>query len=299
MMVHISICICTRRRQEGLKKLLHSLNEMQSPSDTGIEIIVVENDLENHSENIIMEFSAISRFRVSYYLESRKGLAYARNRSVKEAGDCDFCCFVDDDQVVHSKWIAELLRCQKEFNADGVWGPNPPLFNRDVPDYIRKFYTPETYDYGTVVHKAATNCLLLRKMFLDSINGPFDIRLNFSGGEDGHLTSLVSGKGGIIRFNPDAIAYEIIPDNRTTIKYVLKRTYRISNTELLVKSLIENEFSRFKTIPRIIMRFSYGLLILIPYLIFGKYEKIKGLIKIVYAIGGLLFIIGNKNQLYK
>lgn len=298
-MMNISICICTRKRKEGLKKLLESFEKMRMPSNTNIRVIVVENNIENFSESIIKEFSSESRFKTSYYLETRQGISYARNRSVKEAHGSDFCCFVDDDQVVDTDWLVELVKCQREFNSDGVWGPNPPLFNRDVPDYIRKFYTPETYDYGIVVHKAATNCLLLRKMFLDSINGPFDIRLNFSGGEDGHLTSLVSGKGGIIRFSPNAIAYEIIPDNRTTIKYVLKRTYRISNTELLVKSLQNDRFSKRKALPRLILRFCYGLLIAFPFFFFSKTDKLKGLIKIMNATGGFIFIIGKHSQFYK
>jgi len=54
--------------------------------------------------------------------------------------------------------------------------------------------------------------LLIRKKYLDKLSGPFDTRLNFSGGEDSFLTKDISELGGIIRFNPDAIAYEIIPE---------------------------------------------------------------------------------------
>jgi len=298
-MNNISICICTINRQEGLKKLLDSLESLQIPHNTDIRIIVVENDLKSYSENIVKEFYSKSKFNVNYYLETRKGLAFARNRSVKEAKGSDFCCFIDDDQVVDSEWLTELVRCQREFNSDGVWGPNPPIFNKNVPSYIKQFYNPDIYDYGTIVKTAHTNCLLLRKEFLDKVDGPFDLRLNFTGGEDSYLISIITNIGGVIRYNPYAIAYEIIPDNRATIRYALKRTYRISNVGLIVNSLQNKRFSKLKVLPRLILRFCYGLLIVFPYLIFGRTDKLKGLIKIIDAIGGFAFVFGKYNQFYK
>ncbi len=276
-MISISICICTKNRQEGLNNLLNSIDNIQSPPDARIRIIVVENDIQKNSESIVKEFSSKSKFRIDYFLETRLGIAYARNRSVKEADGTDFCCFVDDDQVVTPNWIIELLKCQVEFNSDGVWGPNPPIFEEKVPSYIRQFHTPQVYDYGTIVTKAYTNSLLLRKKYLDMINGPFDTRLNFTGGEDIYLTYLISNMGGVIRYNPNAIAFEIIAGSRTTIKYVIQRTYRNSNTSLYVNSLIHTTFPKLKTLLRLVMR----------------------LAKIINAIGGYYFIVGKRNQFYK
>lgn len=296
-MANISICICTRNREEGLKKLLDSLMKMQTPAGLEIRIIVVENDSKNLSENIVNEFANKCKFTTSYFLETKQGIAFARNRSVKEAFGSDFCCFVDDDQVVSPDWLDELLKCQAEFNADGVWGPNPPIFNSKVPSCIRQFHMPEMYDYGTIVKTAYTNCLLLRKKYLDRIDGPFDFRLR--GGSDIFLTSQISKLGGIIRYNPHAIAYEIIPNDRTTIKYIAKRCYRNSNTSYFVQLLKDDNFNKFKIIIRLIMRLSLGLLIVIPFLLFGKSNALKGLIKICDAAGGFAFIFGIQNHFYK
>lgn len=297
--MNISICICTRKRKDGLKRLLDSFEKMQTPPDIKIRIIIVENDIENYSEYIIKEFSLKSKFRINYYLEPRQGLVFARNKSVEETGECDFCCFTDDDQIVSTDWLIELLKCQHEFNADGVAGPTYPIFDAEVPAYIKDFHTPSTYQYGTIVNSAFTGCLLIRKKYLDLIEGPFDLRLNFTGGEDSYLTYLISTIGGVIRYNPKAIAYENIPDNRTTIKYVIKRAYKRSNTGLFVKSLVGNEFSKLSALPKLTRKFCYGFLIVIPFIIFGKANKLKGLLKIIDAIGGFLFIFGRKIQFYK
>jgi succinoglycan biosynthesis protein ExoM len=298
-MINISICICTRKRKEGLKRLLDSLANLEAPPETEIRIIVVENDTERFSENVIEEFLSKNKFRISYYLETRQGIVFARNRSVAEAGDCDFCCFTDDDQIVTSDWLTQLLKCQREYDADGVAGPTKPYFTGNVPAHINKFHQPDVYPYGTIVRSAFTGCLLLKKRYLDLIDGPFDIRLNFSGGEDSYLTKKISDLGGVIRFNPNAIAYEVISEERATVKFVVKRSFRISNTRLFINSIDNKNYKPFKALPRLVMRFCYGSLIFIPCLIFYKAERLKGLIKIVNAVGGIAFFFGKLNQFYK
>jgi len=272
---------------------------MQIPRGTDVRVIIVENDTTAKSEILVNSYAYKANFRIQYFLETRQGLAYARNRSVKEAGECDFCCFVDDDQLVDDKWLTELVKCQKEFNADGVWGSNPPVFSKEVMPSIRKFHTPKPFKYGEIVKYAFTNCLLLRKAYLDKIPGPFDIRLNFTGGEDRYMTTLISNSGGVIRCNPNAKAYEIIPDNRTTIKFYVGRIYRIANAALYVRTLENENFSRWSAFPRLFLRFSYGLLIFVPFFLFGKESKLKGLGKMVNAIGGFAFMLRIRNKYYK
>jgi glycosyltransferase involved in cell wall biosynthesis len=298
-MMKIAVCISSRRRPEGLRTLLDSLNRIFVPDGIEVSIIVVENDDQNYLEQLVNEFKEKTAFNLKYALETNQGLAYARNRSIKEADGADFCCFVDDDQTVANDWLSELVRCQKEFDADGVWGTNPPVFKKRVPQYVQEFHNPGNSKYGTIVRKAFTNSLMLRKKVLDQMEGPFDTRLNFSGGEDTYLTLLFSKNGGIIRSNPYAVAYEIVPEVRTTLKYILGRTYRISNTELMVRSLTEETFSASKTLPRLTMRFCYGLLISIPCLIKGGDDKLKGVLKMTNAVGGFLFIAGRQNQFYR
>ncbi len=296
--IMISICICTRKRTDGLIKLLESIEKLIIPSGIEVKIVVVENDSENFSEEAVMKFAAKSRNRVSYFLETNKGLVFARNRSVKEAGDCEFCCFTDDDEYVLPTWLTELLRCQVEFDADGVAGPTYPVFPKEVPEYIKSFHQPDTFEYGTVVTSAYTGCLLIRKKYLDRIKGPFDERLNFTGGEDLNLTYNVSMLGGIIRFNPFAAAYENFQESRSSVKYIIQRTYRNSNTGLYARYLRNPRHFKRNALPRLIMRLCNGVLICIPSYLLGGQNRLKGVIKIVNAIGGFYFIFGRQNRFY-
>jgi glycosyltransferase involved in cell wall biosynthesis len=98
--MNIAVCVCTRKRQEDLRKLLDSLSGLIIPPDINLRVILVENDTVNFCEGLIKEISLHNKLKIEYFLESRQGIVYARNRSVAEAGECDFCCFTDDDQVV-------------------------------------------------------------------------------------------------------------------------------------------------------------------------------------------------------
>ena len=297
--IRVAICICTRKRQEALLKLLQSLNKMEAPERTDISIIVVENDTEPISEKLIRNYSLTSRYETQYFLEPKQGIVNARNRSVAEASKADFCCFTDDDEEVSPDWLVQLLKCQQEYDADGVAGPTFPNFTGSVPGYIRKFHQPKVYPYGTKVNSAFTGCLLMRKKTLDLLDGPFDIRFNFSGGEDSFMTEILTKKGAIIRYNPEAYASEVIPTDRSTLQYVFRKTIRISNTRLIIESLKDKNFSPTSQIPRLTLRFFYGLLILLPCLIFCRDDKLNGLIKIVRAIGGFSFFFGRQSSFYK
>ena len=298
-MIEIAICICTKNRIQGLGKLLESLKQMTIPKDVKIQAIIVENNLFPYSEKIVKEFSSECKFKINYFLETCPGVASARNRAVKEANGSEFCCFVDDDQIVDADWLVELVKCQREFNADGVWGPNPPIFVNRVPSYIKHFHAPKFLNYGTTVTWAATCGLLLRTQFLDKIDGPFNLKLNYTGGEDVFLTSQISKLGGIIYYTPFAMAFEIVPKERATIKYIAKRSFRNSNIAYFVDSLENRNFNRYYTFFRLTMRLCLGMLIFFPFIFFGKANALKGLIKISDACGGFAFILGKQNQFYK
>ena len=106
--VAVSVCVCTRRRPEGLKKLLESLAAATEPPG-GMEIIVVENDEAAQTRSAVD--SAISRFShvpVGYFVEPRQNIALARNLSVAKARGA-WLAFIDDDEVASKGWIVNLL----------------------------------------------------------------------------------------------------------------------------------------------------------------------------------------------
>jgi len=298
----IAICISTRRRNDGLKRLLLSILELNIPDPVKykIEIIVVENDLNANAIKIVEAISRRTDVEIKYFLEKHQGVCNARNRAVREAKNADFCIFVDDDQIVDQNWLIELIECQRLFNSDGVYGANPPLFEFPVTDQIRKFHTPVFKQYGHKLSTAPTNCLLIRKQELDKMEGPFDLRLNYLGGEDIYLTGLLTEKGAIIVSNPAAIAHEVIPKERATVSYILRRSFRNGNTSSFVSLLRNgNNKAKFDLFIKLMIRLFYGAILVLPNLIFRGNYRIGGIVRVFFNLGALSTFLNYKTKFYK
>ena len=92
------MCVITFRRPNGLGRLLDAFAALDiDPAAIAPTIVIVDNDVD--------ESSRIGRRRgrapVADHLRGRTGARdpFARNRAVREAAECDFVVFIDDDEV--------------------------------------------------------------------------------------------------------------------------------------------------------------------------------------------------------
>jgi GT2 family glycosyltransferase len=97
----VSVIVCTRRRPAGLRRCLSSLASLEaSPA----EILVVDNDPdEGSAATVVRDFPG-----ALYLREPRRGLSIARNTGIR-ASSGQIIAFVDDDVVVHPRWLDRLL----------------------------------------------------------------------------------------------------------------------------------------------------------------------------------------------
>src|SRR5262245_48697334 len=116
--VRVAICICTFRRQKLLRELLSGvagLNFHKVPSPR-IEVVVVDTPDEHGSAHEICETVSLP-WPLKYVIEPKRGLTYARNRAIAEAGPVDFIASIDDDEVPSAAWLDEMLWTHAQFSA--------------------------------------------------------------------------------------------------------------------------------------------------------------------------------------
>jgi len=186
----VLIAVCTRRRPQMLAKCLMSLLEQYVPlPNVQLQILVVENDDVAKVKQQSLALNGASPFPLHYVQESNQGLSHARNRALSEAlaRGAGWLAFIDDDEVAEPQWISELYRVAQALQADVVRGPvkyhYPPEDNwAHLRDTGRKTPLLE----GTRIAEGATNNILFsRRLFAkEGMNLHFDLRLNFTGGED-------------------------------------------------------------------------------------------------------------------
>jgi hypothetical protein len=102
--LRVSLCICTRNRQEMLKHLLLSVLEQSRFPD---EMVVVDNSDGSETEALLLSFG--DRFNLRYVREQSHSIPYLRNQAIKHASG-ELICFTDDDCVLDPDWIAHAER---------------------------------------------------------------------------------------------------------------------------------------------------------------------------------------------
>lgn len=113
-LVKISLAICSYNRYEKLKVLLEDLKKqienialMAKARGRDFELIVVDNNSTDETKTLKNFSLKEASFR--YLVEMKAGLSVARNKAIKEFSG-DMICFIDDDVLLESGFIAGLLK---------------------------------------------------------------------------------------------------------------------------------------------------------------------------------------------
>ena len=305
--MQVAICIITCKRSEGLKRLLHGLNQLEfklckTPS---VQIIVVDNDKDGSAYQLCQQMNLQIKWGLKYCIEERRGIPFARNKAINCAGqnfEFDFLAFIDDDEVPHKSWLDELLHAQNLYSADVVSGPVLPYFNQSVPDWIYKgkFFERLRYPTGHLLEGAATNNVLISREILQKMQPCFDERLALTGGSDLHFFRRVYNEGYKLVWADNALVSEWIPASRANLVWLLKRNYRLGITESFCEvdlnpSFIVKAICIFKGLRRIIK----GTLLIPLSLIWGQHEFFRTLRYIYHSFGMLVGVTGKKYQEYR
>jgi GT2 family glycosyltransferase len=197
-----------------------------------VDVVVIDNDPEGSARELCESAREWFPFDLHYAIEKRRGIPQARNAALAVAMPfADFVVFTDDDAEPDAGWLAELLRVQGLYQADVVGGPSRPRFFEKPPSWIQEggFLDAEQRVTGTLMDTAATGNVLVRCEVLQKMDRLFDERFSLHGGTDTEFFRRVAGAGHCMVWAQDAIVYECFPASRMTLRWLLTRTYRISN----------------------------------------------------------------------
>lgn len=125
----ISVIICTHNpRKEYLTRVLDALKHQSLPQSEW-ELLLID----NASQSILAESVDLSWHLQSRHIrEETLGLTHARLRGIAEA-QANILVFVDDDNILDSDYLTNVLKIAKEYPCLGAWGCGQSIPEFEVP----------------------------------------------------------------------------------------------------------------------------------------------------------------------
>jgi succinoglycan biosynthesis protein ExoM len=285
--MHVSVCICTYKRADCLRRLLDGLNSQDTDGLFTYSLVIVDNDGKRSGESVVRDFAAGSSIAVSYCVEPRQNISLARNKAIENAKG-DLVAFIDDDQFPIQQWLLILFRAYRKYKVDGVLGPVKPHFDETPPNWVirGKFYDRSTYPTGFIIdwRKGRTGNVLLNRRIISPGEQPF--RPEFRTGEDQDFFRRMISKGHVFVWCDEAVAYEVIPQIRWKRSVMLRRALLRGATSLL------HPTSRAKDIAKSAVAIPLYATALPFALLLGQDKLMTLLVKLFDHLGRMLAVAG-------
>jgi glycosyltransferase involved in cell wall biosynthesis len=229
--MRLDVVVPTYKRSALLRRTIASLIEAPIPETLEVAILIVDNNSEDDTEQVVLELQAQTERRLLYIRETNQGLSHARNAGIR-AGTGEIIGFIDDDEEIHQDWYNVVAREFEDRATQFIGGPYLPNWGAPPP-----FWLPPGYHsvIGVVVPKPRSpfgrsfqanlmggNAVVRRNVF-DNI-GLYSTKLGRSGkgllsDEDAEFYGRLCSADLHGMYVPDLMIHHYIPASRLTRNY--------------------------------------------------------------------------------
>jgi GT2 family glycosyltransferase len=250
------LTVCSLGENPNLVECLGNLLEIKKNTGENVEVLLVINQ-----EEMKQAFDS----RVLVYFEPLMGYSNVRNKALSVVPENTNLIFLDDDEIPDLSWFEALVKANKKYKTDVIFGPVFPL--QKASGYSYRGNASQKYKNlvdGDLVNQAPTANMLIPSYLLNKKLVYFDPIFNKSGSEDTDLCFRLRNLGFNIRFAREAIIYENEKPQRFEEGYLKARMKKeIANYSVVVRrnSSLGGILWRFNTLLfRIVL---YSLLALV------------------------------------
>lgn len=221
----VTVITPTFRRPE--RALIAARSILAQVTDAAFELVLVDNDPAGSALVQLRKLAAEASVPVRVIHEPNAGVANARNAGLAVARG-KFIAFLDDDEIAPLHWLQEMLKVQRELDADILFGPVHTRLEA-IPgehrDYYDAFFARDPGHGQRLIEDVyGCGCSMIRRGALPS-SQPFAAERNEIGGEDDLLFHGMAARGARIGWAPDAYVFETPEPSRVTLAYTLRRAF--------------------------------------------------------------------------
>jgi lipopolysaccharide transport system ATP-binding protein len=144
----ITVVVCTWNRAGLLRQTLEGMTALVIPPGVEWELLVVNNNSTDTTEDVIRSFQGRLPIRGLY--EPTPGKSHALNRAVRFATG-DYLLFTDDDVLVEPSWLAAYADAFDRWPDAAVFGgPILPWYEGTPPDWLVRAFHRIEYAYAAL-----------------------------------------------------------------------------------------------------------------------------------------------------
>ncbi len=270
-MVKISVIIATYNRCEILKNTLDSLLTQECDGGLDWEVIVVDNNSNDRTKEIIGSYMSMFNGRLRYIYEPKQGKSFALNTAINESKG-EIIAFTDDDVVIDKNWLSAIKKAFDKFDCKCFGGRVMPTFEFAIPFWFHKRflkfggticthnlgdfpfeYSDKTYGYGPCGANMFFKKIIFEKYgFFRTDLGRYQ-RKKISGEETGFYFRLTENNEKVIFF-PQAVVYHPVKKEQLELRNIIKRNFYNGRASVITEKPLAREYISYFRVPRYLIK---------------------------------------------
>jgi glycosyltransferase involved in cell wall biosynthesis len=236
--MNITVIVCTYNRCQSLTKALESVAASIVPDSTAWEVLVVDNNSKDQTHGVVEDLCRRYPGRFRYVFEGSQGKSFALNTGIREAKG-EILAFTDDDVIVAPNWLQNLTAPLVSGEYAGAAGRILAGNEFKCPSWLAlegeynlggvlALHNPNESAGETTRPSIGAN-MAFRKPIFEKY-GDFRTDLGPTPGseirnEDTELSNRLMALGARLWYEPSAVVYHGIPENRLSKSYFLAYWY--------------------------------------------------------------------------
>jgi glucosyl-dolichyl phosphate glucuronosyltransferase len=234
----ITVILCTYNRCQSLARALDSVAKSILPESVEWEVLVVDNNSPDQTREVIEDFCVRYPGRFRYLFEPKQGKSNALNSGIRNAHG-RILAFMDDDVIVAPDWLQKLTAALDSGEFTGVGGRILSQRDFPVPDWLALDGQYDVagmlalFDLGNEGRELKTPPFGTNMAFPSSIfekHGDFRTDMGPCPGseirnEDTEFGRRLMSGGEKLWYEPSAVVYHAVPENRLRKEYFLRFWY--------------------------------------------------------------------------
>jgi glucosyl-dolichyl phosphate glucuronosyltransferase len=227
-----TVIVCSYNRCQSLATTLESIAASTFSVPMEWEVLVIDNNSSDQTREVAEDFCRRFPDHFRYLFEPQQGKSNALNTGIREARG-EILAFTDDDVTVEPTWLENLTASLHDDAWAGAGGRIYPARDVSPPHWLALKGPYSMAGLLALLDRGEDACQLIeapyganmafRKSMFEKYGGfrtdlgpPPKLR-----GEDTEFCQRLMKAGERLRYEPSAIAYHAVPENRLKKKYFL------------------------------------------------------------------------------